>query len=192
LSVAVDRRLRGPVVAALAAVPLVVFMAVAFRPSLSWLVERWSASDGYFSHGPLVPVASAWLVWSGRARLRAARGGGSWWASPDRAGARARRRVGVAAQGLAGRARAPLRPAGLRCSSAAASAARARLPARVPRLAWPLPMFAVVEAIDLLKRIVVPASCALVNLFGAGVRARGRSCCFRTADGCWSTTNARG
>jgi EpsI family protein len=175
LSVAVVGSLRKPVVAALAATPLVVFTAVAFLPSLSWLVERWSAPDGYFSHGPLVPLASAWLVWRGRARLLAATGGGSWWGLAWIAPALA---LGVASAWLRKDSPAALALLFVLPGFALLFGGRERLRALAFPLAflvfaWPLPMFAVVEAIDRLKRIVVPASCALVNLFGAGVRARG-------------------
>lgn len=175
MSVAVARSLRGPLVAALAAAPLVALTAIAFGPSLAWLVERWSASDGYFSHGPLVPVASAWLVWSGRARLRAATGGGSWWGLAWIAPALA---LGVASAWLRKDSPAALALLFVLPGFALLFGGRARLralafPFAFLVFAWPLPMFAVVEAIDRLKRIVVPASCALVNLFGAGVRARG-------------------
>jgi exosortase len=40
--------------------------------AIRWMVERWSGSGGDLSHGWLIPVVSAWLVWRRRVELRAA------------------------------------------------------------------------------------------------------------------------
>jgi EpsI family protein len=179
LTAAADSRLRGRLhgvgSAALAALALAACTAVAFWPSLQWLVARWSAPDGYFSHGPLVPAASLWLAWRGRARLRAATGDGSWWGLAWIAPALA---FGVASAWLRKDSPAALALLFLLPGFALLFGGRERLralafPLAFLAFAWPFPMFAVVEAIDFLKRIVVPASCALVNLFGAGMQARG-------------------
>jgi EpsI family protein len=50
---------------------MVLLAAVAFAPGLVGLWERWMLPDGYYGHGPLVPLVSAWLIWSDRARLAA-------------------------------------------------------------------------------------------------------------------------
>lgn len=48
--------------------PLLVTLLV-FSPALTDLVINWSVDDNY-SHGFLVPLVSAWLVWSRREELR--------------------------------------------------------------------------------------------------------------------------
>ena len=184
MSAAADSRLRGHLqghgsaalaALALAALALAACTAVAFWPSLQWLVARWSAPDGYFSHGPLMPAASLWLAWREHARLRAATGDGSWWGLLWIAPALA---FGVASAWLRKDSPAALALLVLLPGFTLLLGGRERLralalPLAFLAFAWPFPMFAVVKAIDLLKRIVVPASCALVNLFGAGMQARG-------------------
>jgi exosortase D (VPLPA-CTERM-specific) len=46
-----------------------VLGAVAFRPGVTDMVERWTATDSYYGHGPLIPLVSGWLVWRERAAL---------------------------------------------------------------------------------------------------------------------------
>ncbi len=41
-----------------------------FWPALQWMAERFDAHDSFYSHGWLVPVAGAWLIWQRRAHLR--------------------------------------------------------------------------------------------------------------------------
>jgi exosortase len=52
--------------------PLVIFLALGFLywPTLRWLVNSWLSSD-YYSHGFLVPVVSAIIVWTKRRSQRA-------------------------------------------------------------------------------------------------------------------------
>lgn len=161
---------------AAAALALAALAAAAFWPSLRWLVERWSAPDGYFSHGPLVPFAALWIAWRERERLRATPRRGSWWGLallvPALAlanGAALIRRDSPAALALI----VLLLPGLVLLFGGRERLRLLALPLAFLLFAWPLPLIAVVGALDLLKRIVVPASCALVNLFGAGVAARG-------------------
>ena len=54
--------------------PLLVVAALAafvacFWPTFEWMAERFNAADSFYSHGWLVPVASAWLVWQRRQAL---------------------------------------------------------------------------------------------------------------------------
>ena len=44
------------------------FLAL-FWPTLEWMAERFNALDSFYSHGWLVPLASAWLVWQRREAL---------------------------------------------------------------------------------------------------------------------------
>lgn len=41
-----------------------------FWPTLGWMAERFDAHDSFYSHGWLVPVAAAWLIWQRREELR--------------------------------------------------------------------------------------------------------------------------
>jgi exosortase len=40
-----------------------------YWPTLDWLLGRWG-SDPFYSHGPLIPLVSGFLLWRGRDRLR--------------------------------------------------------------------------------------------------------------------------
>lgn len=40
-----------------------------FWPTLGWMAERFGMHDSFYSHGWLVPVASAWLIWQRRDAL---------------------------------------------------------------------------------------------------------------------------
>lgn len=42
---------------------------VLFWPTFGWMVQRFDAPDSYYSHGWLVPFASAWLIWKRRDEL---------------------------------------------------------------------------------------------------------------------------
>jgi EpsI family protein len=50
---------------------------IAFAPGASDMVGRWLASDGYYGHGPLVPLVSIWAAARERERLRAIARGSS-------------------------------------------------------------------------------------------------------------------
>ena len=45
-------------------------LVLAFLPTLVRTVEVW-AHDAEYSHGFLMPVVTAWMLWEGRARRRA-------------------------------------------------------------------------------------------------------------------------
>jgi len=44
--------------------------ALVYIKTLSWLNDRYQAPDSYYSHGLLVPLISAFLIWRKRAALR--------------------------------------------------------------------------------------------------------------------------
>ena len=48
---------------------IAALLAGLYAPSLWWMVDRWWAADSYYSHGPLVPFVSGWLLWSRRKTL---------------------------------------------------------------------------------------------------------------------------
>src|SRR5262245_24671808 len=61
---------------------LLVFVSVmialaAFRGGLWELVTRWSRQEEY-SHGFLIPLIAAWMLWARRDALRASVGRPSW------------------------------------------------------------------------------------------------------------------
>lgn len=45
-------------------------LLVAYVSPLWWCVELWSLPEGYFAHGPLVPLVLAIVLWSRRKQLR--------------------------------------------------------------------------------------------------------------------------
>lgn len=47
----------------------VAAFAVLFWPTFQWMAERFDRSDAFYSHGWLIPLASAWLIWLRRDRL---------------------------------------------------------------------------------------------------------------------------
>jgi hypothetical protein len=48
-------------------------------PILSvWWTEYWNDMDGYYSHGMLVPLMVAAMIWVNKSRLGKVRVGGSW------------------------------------------------------------------------------------------------------------------
>ncbi len=46
----------------------VAFLA-AYFPTLTWLWDRWFSADSYYSHGPLVPIFTIYLIWQNRKEL---------------------------------------------------------------------------------------------------------------------------
>jgi len=61
---------------------VIAFLAVLaflFWPTFLWMVERFQAHDSYYSHGWLVPPASAWLVWQRRESLQQLNKGADYW-----------------------------------------------------------------------------------------------------------------
>lgn len=41
-------------------------IAMAYFPTLEWMVQRWGAAESYYSHGYLVPFVTLWLIWQKR------------------------------------------------------------------------------------------------------------------------------
>lgn len=56
-----------------------VLGALNWLPSFRWMIDRWTENESYTSHGPLIPLVSAVLLWADRAKLKAAAGEGSPW-----------------------------------------------------------------------------------------------------------------
>lgn len=56
-------------------------LAVEYYESLIPLVDQWINNETY-SHGPLVPLVSGFLIWQKRLELAARMDGGSWWGLP--------------------------------------------------------------------------------------------------------------
>ncbi|HVY81196.1 MAG TPA: VPLPA-CTERM-specific exosortase XrtD [Steroidobacteraceae bacterium] len=62
----------------LVALALALAIAVAFWDALGWMWTIWTTKDEY-SHGPLIPAISGYLLWQRRACLAAISWRGSWW-----------------------------------------------------------------------------------------------------------------
>src|ERR1700742_2176145 len=55
----------------------VLLATITFHSALSELVRRWTVQEEY-SHGFLIPIVAAWLVWMRRDSVRASVGAPSW------------------------------------------------------------------------------------------------------------------
>ena len=53
----------------LAFLPACAAFSALFWPTFGWMAERFNAPDSFYSHGWLVPLAGAWLVWQRRDTL---------------------------------------------------------------------------------------------------------------------------
>lgn len=42
-----------------------------YAPTFGWMYDRWMVTGSYYSHGPLVPLICAFLIWQQRAKLAA-------------------------------------------------------------------------------------------------------------------------
>ncbi|MFT5387100.1 MAG: exosortase [Lysobacterales bacterium] len=40
-----------------------VVMLCAYMPTLQWMWDRWMSRDSYYSHGPLIPFVTIYLIW---------------------------------------------------------------------------------------------------------------------------------
>ena len=65
--VALPRPSARPLLAGLSFVAAFILL---FSPTFRWMAERFDAHDSFYSHGWLIPFASAWLVWQRRERLQ--------------------------------------------------------------------------------------------------------------------------
>ncbi|MBX3463446.1 MAG: exosortase/archaeosortase family protein, partial [Planctomycetes bacterium] len=150
-------------------------LLVAYAPTLRWCIDRWNAPTQYFEHCWLVPLVGAWVVWTRRARWRAAP------AVVDRRG------LWLLAPGLL------LHLAGVLLTIDSWSAAslclsvpgaawlalgRARLRGLWPVLglvafAVPLPIYVEGRLAFVLKEVAVDAGMRLANGFGADMVRRG-------------------
>ena len=50
---------------------LLILVIAAYIPTFAWMIQRWTVADTYYSHGFLVPLVSAFLIWSMRSKLSA-------------------------------------------------------------------------------------------------------------------------
>jgi exosortase len=57
---------------------LAVFILL-FWPTFVWMAERFDAPDSFYSHGWLIPVACAWLIWQRRTVLQRISRRASYW-----------------------------------------------------------------------------------------------------------------
>ncbi len=48
---------------------LLALVVVAYIPTFKWMLDRWEAKDTYYSHGYLVPLISAFIIWQKRKEL---------------------------------------------------------------------------------------------------------------------------
>ena len=71
----------GDVVNVRGFVAALALLVLAFAPTLVRVVQVWWRNPEY-SHGFLMPLVSAWLLWQSRDRIRALSGGTSSWAIP--------------------------------------------------------------------------------------------------------------
>jgi EpsI family protein len=57
---------------------MAALLAVAFRAPLTWMVDRWTEAESYYSHGFLVPWVALYFVWRERQAWLAIRPERSW------------------------------------------------------------------------------------------------------------------
>jgi len=152
-------------------------LAAAVVPLAPWIWSRWRAPDGFFSHGPLVPLAAAWLAWSRRdAIARAWREGEGtwralWFALPALA-------LLLAASIV--RVDSPALVALLALAAATVALVRGTpllralaVPFAFLLFAVPWPMELLADVVQALKLAVMASSSALLHLFGVGVEPEG-------------------
>ncbi len=49
---------------------LIALLLIAYMPVLVWMIQRWFESGSYYSHGLLIPLASLFLLWERKERLK--------------------------------------------------------------------------------------------------------------------------
>lgn len=150
-------------------------LLAAYATAIWWCIETWFQPDGYWAHGPLVPVVGAAILWSRRtqvARIPAAVDARAWWI------------LGPAL--LLHLAGAALTIDSLSASSMLLAAPGVtwlafglqRLRAVLPVLglllfAVPLPMFVTGRVAFELKEVAIGLGMALANALGLGVTRDG-------------------
>ena len=58
---------------------LAAMLAWVYAAAFWWMADRWWAADSYYSHGPLIPLVSLYLLWSRRKSLAALPPATSGW-----------------------------------------------------------------------------------------------------------------
>ena len=58
---------------------LAALLAWTYAAAFWWMADRWWAADSYYSHGPLIPLVCAFLVWSLRKEITALPPASSGW-----------------------------------------------------------------------------------------------------------------
>ncbi|MFC1646258.1 exosortase/archaeosortase family protein [Candidatus Omnitrophota bacterium] len=48
---------------------LSILTILVYIPTIDWMIDRWNATDTYYSHGILVPFISIFIIWQMRQRL---------------------------------------------------------------------------------------------------------------------------
>lgn len=152
-------------------------LILAYSSTLCWIWDSWMLPDSYYSHGPLLPLVAAFLIWHRRA---------SWSAEPQVSD---RRAWLLLAPGLL------LHAAGAALTVDSISAFS--LVFSVPGVVWlaigakrmrclwpvmglvpfavPMPMFVTGRAAFELKEFALSRALEVANLFGAGVSRSGSS-----------------
>lgn len=49
---------------------IAIVTLIAYIPTIGWMYERWTAPESYYSHGALIPLISAFLIWFKRKELK--------------------------------------------------------------------------------------------------------------------------
>ncbi len=154
-----------------------LLLAAAFIPLAPWIWSRWQQPDGFFSHGPLVPFAAAWLAFARRKSLAeaAAEARGDWrgllLALPATALLLAATFVRVDSPTVVALL---LLAAGLAwLLFGARFLRRLAVPLGFLLFAVPWPMELLADTVQSLKQVVLTASGALLGWAGTGIHAAG-------------------
>jgi len=161
-------------------------LAAALVPLAPWIWSRWRAPDGFFSHGPLVPLAAAWLAWARRDEIgRAWREGEGEW----RALLLALPALALLVVASFVRVDSPALLALLLLAAATIALVRGApllralaVPLAFLLFAVPWPMEFLADVVQSLKLAVMASSSALLHLFGVGVEPEGAYLLLRNGD----------